>query len=36
MEHPRSLSATDELGAHWATEPRPTEAARTLGFPLEP
>lgn len=33
--HPRSLAATDELGAHWATEPRPAEAARTLGFPLE-
>ena len=30
----RSLSATDEIGAHWASEPRPTEAARTLGFPL--
>jgi peptide deformylase len=33
--HPRSLSATDALGAHWATEPRPVEAARVLGFPLE-
>lgn len=33
--HLRSLSATDELGAHWASEPRPAEAARTLGFPLE-
>ncbi|QZN85037.1 peptide deformylase [Cellulomonas sp. C5510] len=33
--HLRSLSATDELGAHWASEPRPSEAARTLGFPLE-
>lgn len=33
--HLRSLSATDDLGAHWATEPRPAEAARTLGFPLD-
>jgi peptide deformylase len=33
--HLRSLSATDEIGAHWATEPRPAEAARMLGFPLE-
>lgn len=33
--HLRSLSATDDLGAHWASEPRPAEAARLLGFPLE-
>jgi peptide deformylase len=33
--HLRSLSATDEIGTHWATEPRPAEAARMLGFPLE-
>lgn len=32
--HLRSLSATDELGAHWGTQPRPTEASRALGFPL--
>jgi peptide deformylase len=30
----RSLAATDDIGAHWAVEPRPTEAARMLGFPL--
>ncbi len=30
----RSLAATDEIGAHWATEARPVEAARTLGFSL--
>lgn len=30
----RSLSATDELGARWASEPVPATAARTLGFPL--
>jgi peptide deformylase len=28
----RSLSASDELGALWAGEPRPTTAARALGF----
>lgn len=33
--HVRSVSASDELGARWAGEARPTEAARTLGFPLE-
>ncbi|BDO43200.1 peptide deformylase [Cellulomonas sp. NTE-D12] len=31
----RSLSATDELGARWAAEPRPVTASRTLGFPLD-
>ncbi|QGQ20890.1 peptide deformylase [Cellulomonas sp. JZ18] len=30
----RSLAATDALGAHWASEPAPREAARTLGFDL--
>lgn len=30
----RSLAATDGLGAHWASEPVPREAARTLGFDL--
>ncbi|WP_205687350.1 peptide deformylase [Cellulomonas endophytica] len=30
----RSLSATDATGARWGTPPRPTEAARLLGFPL--
>lgn len=30
----RSLSATDELGARWASEPVPATAARALGFPL--
>lgn len=33
--HLRSLSATDEIGAHWATEPRPAAAATALGFPLD-
>lgn len=33
--HSRSLSATDELGRRWASEVRPVEAARTLGFPLD-
>jgi peptide deformylase len=28
----RSLAATDDIGAHWASEPRPDEAARHLGF----
>lgn len=32
--HTRSLAATDDLGAHWASQPRPEDAARTLGFPL--
>ena len=31
----RSLAATDEFGARWATEPRPTSAARALGFALD-
>ncbi len=30
----RSLAASDEIGAHWAAEPRPAEAARMLGFDL--
>lgn len=30
----RSLSATDALGAQWASEPRPESAARALGFAL--
>ena len=30
----RSLAATDEFGARWAAEPKPTAAARALGFPL--
>ncbi|WP_375165526.1 peptide deformylase [Cellulomonas sp.] len=30
----RSLAAADALGAHWASEPTPREAARTLGFAL--
>jgi peptide deformylase len=33
--HPRSLSATDEIGAHWAAQPRPAAAAAALGFPLD-
>lgn len=32
--HLRSLSTTGHLGPRWAGEPRPDEAARTLGFPL--
>ncbi|QCB95182.1 peptide deformylase [Cellulomonas shaoxiangyii] len=32
----RSLAASDDLGAHWASEPVPHEAARTLGFALPP
>ncbi len=32
----RSLAASDGLGAHWASEPVPHEAARTLGFALPP
>lgn len=28
----RSLSAVDDFGAHWAGQPRPEDAARTLGF----
>ncbi|MBO3083591.1 peptide deformylase [Cellulomonas sp. zg-ZUI188] len=31
----RSLAVTDEFGARWATEPRPTSAATALGFPLD-
>ncbi|WP_399552388.1 peptide deformylase [uncultured Cellulomonas sp.] len=31
----RSLAATDELGARWATEPTPASAARALGFVLD-
>jgi len=30
----RSLAASDRLGAHWASEPRPVTAARELGFDL--
>lgn len=30
----RSLAAGDEVGARWAYEPHPREAARLLGFPL--
>lgn len=30
----RSLSATDRLGAHWASQPVPLEASRALGFAL--
>jgi peptide deformylase len=33
--HLRSLSTTDHLGPHWVGEPRPLEASRTLGFPLD-
>jgi peptide deformylase len=31
----RSLAATDELGARWASEPTPAAAARALGFALD-
>lgn len=30
----RSLAASDEQGARWLLEPRPTTAAQVLGFPL--
>ncbi|MGV8976965.1 MAG: peptide deformylase [Cellulomonas sp.] len=30
----RSLAASDQLGAHWASEPRPVSASRELGFDL--
>ncbi|WP_448630211.1 peptide deformylase [Cellulomonas soli] len=32
---PRSLAASDQVGARWLVEPRPTTAAAVLGFPLD-